>query len=169
MKKGFSLIETLVVIGLFALIATVVARSTAFSLSGSRKSDTSSMVREELENAVGVVERHLRSAKSIDATSCTGLEMSSINYIDQSGAAATFTCVEDGDCSGTPDSQIAWSGSRLTSQQNICLRQCKFTCTQAVGNLPPTVKILVEGVAKGTTGVEGSAITVETSVTLRAY
>lgn len=173
MRKGFSLIETLVVIAVFAVIATIVSQSTTAGLLGSRKSDATSQVREELDHALSVMERHLRTAKSIAPADCstTGVTVDALDFTDQNGTVTNFTCVDLPSCSASTNTYVAsGSGSlRLTSQENICITSCQFTCRQPVSNLPPTVEIVLEGKSKNSVGAESASIRVQTSVTLRAY
>jgi len=175
-RRGFSLIETLVVIGVFAVIATVVARATTVSLLGTRKSDASAKVRENLNLAMGVIERQLRSARAITSPPpCDGTPYNSISYIDQYGDPSSFTCNPNPTCSSGTNTYVA-SGSasvRLTNPESICITDCEFTCSPPVPpdppNLPPTVQIVIEGTSKETSGIEDTAVRLETGVSLRAY
>lgn len=171
-NSGFSLIETLVVVGLFAVIGIVVAQSTAVSLQGSRKADASSKVRENLNQAINVMERQLRSAKAITSPVCStgGTSSTSINYTDQRGNPGSFTCYPEPNC--TSNSYVASPSAgtplNLTSVETLCITACQFTCTKPVSG-PPTIDILLEGKSKEATGVEDTTIIVKTSVNLRAY
>lgn len=173
MRKGFSLIETLVVVGLFAVIGIIVSQSTATSLQGSRKADASSKVRENLSQAINVMERQIRSAKAVvSPTVCSagGTSATAINYTDQYGQPGSFSCNISTDCPTDAISYVA-SGSaslRLTSSDTLCITACQFTCTKpTVG--PPTIDIMLQGKSKEATGVEDTTVTVKTSVNLRAY
>lgn len=169
-KRAFSFVETLVVIGMFAIISVIVSRATAVTLVGSRKSDASSLVRENLSFAVSVIERHLRSAREI-TSSCTGATASSINYLDQNGNPASFLCNPDVACSSTTNTYVA-SGSalsRLTNPDKICITSCQFVCTSPAAGMPPTIRISIEGKSKEASGVEDTSVRLETGVSLRAY
>jgi len=169
-KKGFSLIETLVVIALFAIIATVVSRSTTVSLLGSRKSDASTKVRENLNIAVGVIERQLRSAQKI-TSACDGSSLNFIDYTDQYGQSTNFTCNPNPDCSSGTNTYVS-SGStstRITSPDTICITACQFSCSIPGDNLPPSVSVAIEGRSKDVSGVEDTSVRLETGVSLRAY
>lgn len=176
MKKGFSLIEILVVIALFAMIGVVVSQSTAVSLQGTRKADASSKVRENLNQALGVMERQIRAAKRIEsACSVSGSESSTITYTDQDGVSGrVFNCVNTGACSASPNSYIASSSGmatlvNITSPSTVCITECKFVCTQPANGTPPTVDISITGESKDVRGVENTIIKVQTSVNLRTY
>lgn len=168
-RRGFSLIETLVVIGLFSILAIVVSRSVSTTLTGTRKSDATANVRGELNYAINVIDRHLRSAKSIENCSQTGTASTTIWYNDQDGVRTNFSCTPDAACTASSISNVASSSARLTSTQTICITNCQFVCTQPATNQPPTVDVLIQGVSKGVSGVEDVAVEVKTSITLRAY
>jgi prepilin-type N-terminal cleavage/methylation domain-containing protein len=169
-NKGFSLIETLVVIGLFAIVAAVISQATAVSLTGSRKSDASTQVRENLSSAVGSIERQIRSARSV---SCTSSER--IDYIDQEGNGAYFACYPSASCNSATSTYIASASatplvvSRITSTDTVCIVACEFSCTVPASGLPPTVEVTIVGQSKDVAGVENTSIELKTSVTLRAY
>lgn len=166
--RGFSLIETLVVIGVFSIIAIVISQSVSSTLVGSKKSDATATVRGELNYATSYIERHLRSAKSIPPASCTGSGSDTISYIDDSGQNASFSCRVDSSCSPSGVSYVASGADRLTSSQTVCITSCQFKCTQ-ISKQPPTIEISLQGKNKGGSGAEDSVVDVKTSVTLRAY
>lgn len=163
--KGFSLIETLVVVSLFAVIGIVVSQATAVSLTGSRKADATTLVRENLSTAVSTMERKLRSAKSV---TCTG-GAQSISFRDENDILTNFTCIESASCAST---SYVYSGSttnRLTNSQDVCITACSFTCPVPTNSLPPNIEIYLQGRSRNVTGVEDTTIDIRTSVTPRAY
>jgi prepilin-type N-terminal cleavage/methylation domain-containing protein len=177
--SGFSLIETLVVIAVFALISVIVSRSVAVSIVGTRKSDSSALVRENLNLAVSAVERRLRSASKI-TTSCTGTPEQSIQFINEDGVESRLFC-NPGTCTVggntyigyVPDISAPGLEERLTNSDSVCITACEFVCSpqSAPGGLglPPAIRISVEGRSKGTSGVEDTSVRLETGVSLRAY
>lgn len=170
MRKGFSLIETLVVIAVFAIIATVVARATSVSLLGSRKSDASTKVRENLSLAMAVIERQLRNASEI-TSACVGATSTSIDYVDAFGNTTGFACNPGATCASGTNTYIS-SGSaavRLTNPEAVCITDCEFVCSRSGANLPPTVTIAIEGMSKDAAGIEDATVRLETGVSLRAY
>jgi type II secretory pathway pseudopilin PulG len=155
-KKAFTLIEMLIVISSFAVLAVLVTMTVAYSLRGSKKSESSGMVRSELEYAVGVMERQLRNANNI-----TGCASSSINYEDENGVNASFSC------SG---GYLASGSARLTSDK-VELTTCQFTCSDVPGKsyVPKSVKINLTGASAQDVGVEGATVALETEILLRNY
>lgn len=169
-RSGFSLIETLVVVSVFAIVSLIVSRATAVSLVGSRKSDASTQVRENLSLAVSVLERHLRSAREI-TSNCTGTPGSFISYIDENGSAAGFYCNPSTSCTSSTNTYVA-SGSalaRITNPDKVCITHCQFICAATGVGTPPGVRISIEGRSKEASGIEDTSIRLETGVSLRAY
>ena len=129
--QGFSIIEMLVVIAVFSILAIVTTQTLSLSLRGSRKSDAQSRARQNVDYAISTMERLLRNSKSI-----TGACGSQINYVDEYDKAGRFRCM----CSGS-DCYIA-SGSanlRITSSE-VTITNCSnvFSCpaTPAPGPVP---------------------------------
>jgi len=169
MKRGFSLIETLVVIAMFAIVAAVVSQSTAVSLRGSKKSDASAKTRENLSSAIGVIERRLRGASEI-TTVCDGVTPTqSVQLTNQDGVTNTISCNPDTSCTSGSNTYVLLDSDKLTSTDDICITKCDFVCTQPSTNLPPTIEITIQGQSKDATGIEDTSVEVKTSVTLRAY
>lgn len=166
-KRGFSIIEILVVISIFAVVAYVASQSVIFSLKGARKSDTSSRVRDNLSFAMSIVERQLRNAKSIDAITCAGNQINQISYKDHNDVATSFTCMNQ--FGPAVDGYIASGAARLTND-DVSLVFCRFTCTPSIDPaLPPSVKVIFTGQDKNASGAEKSPITLDTEILLRAY
>lgn len=165
-SKGFSLIEMLVVVAIFASVALILSQSTVFSLRGAKKSDTSSRVRDNLSFAMTVMDRHLRNAQSLP--SCVATPQTSLNYIDADGNPSAFYCVNEG-----PNGYIASGSSalsdRITSDQ-VSVTACSFVCDATGVGLPPQIKISLTGEDRLAAGTEEkSPITLETQVNLRTY
>lgn len=170
MKNGFSLIETLVVVAVFAIVATVVSKATAVSLLGGRKSDASTKVLENLSLAMGVIERQLRNAVAI-TSACTGLPTTSIDYIDADGNEVRpgFSCNPSNTCTSSTNTYVSSGSARLTNPETVCITDCEFICLRSGVNLPPTVTIAIEGRSKEVSGIEDATVRLETDVSLRAY
>lgn len=64
--SGFSLIEILVVISIFAVIGILTTRSIFITLRSARKSDSLVRVRENVNYAMGIIERQIRTAESVN-------------------------------------------------------------------------------------------------------
>ncbi|CAN5325204.1 hypothetical protein BH10PAT1_BH10PAT1_4300 [soil metagenome] len=161
-KNGYTLIELLIVIVIFAIISIVASETIILTLRGTYKADAISKVRQSVDSALGSMERQLRGAQSI--TSCTA---TSISFVDQNSNPVTFTCNNinsNGSASNIASSSGAIS-SNLTAN-NITISACSFTCTPSSGDTPPYV--LMSVTASDLAG-QNAPIVDTTQVTLRSY
>lgn len=167
MKKktsvGFSLIEIMVVITIFAVLGIMVTSSIILTLAGTKKSEALIRVRDNLNYSLAVIERNVRNANSIPVCNDTGSNI--INYLDQSGNPASFSCLTQGS-----DSYIASGSSRLTSN-TIKIVDCSnvFKCTPSLSNTPPKVTIDLTVQDASNSGVQKSEVTAQTQIYLRNY
>mgnify|MGYP001592803782 CR=1 FL=1 len=157
-KKGFSLIEILVVISIFAVIGILTTRSIFITLRSSRKSDSLVRVRENVNYAMGVIERQVRTAESVN---CATVTSTNLPYITEGGAASTFSCTLGA------NGAIA-SGSATLTSSDISITGCTFTCSQSVNN-PPSIKISIVAEDKKSTGIEKGSVSTQTEILLRNY
>ena len=154
--SGFSLVETLVVITLFAIIGILSTRAIVISVQGSKKGSASVTVRENLNYSLAVIERLLRNAN--DITACSGTQ---ISYHDEGGVLANFSCVTGN------NGYIASASARLTSTE-VAVTACSFVCDLL--SVPPSVTIDVTARDKNTTSPkEGAQMTVSSKILLRTY
>lgn len=162
-EKGMSLLEILVVVTIFAILGILTTRAVLLTLQGSKKSESLVHVRENLDYSMGVIERQLRNANSVDV--CTsGTE---VDYTDQNGNPGLFSCVVQ---VGSSDSYIA-SGSanlRLTSN-TVSITSCSITCDPGTSSNPPTVSVAVTAQDANAVGIQNSTVTTTTQVSLRSY
>lgn len=149
-QKGYSLVEILVVLGIFAILATVATQAVFQTIRGSRKSESSIKVRENLNYALSVMERQLRGVT--DISSCIN------NRIDYSHKFGTsyFACI-----SGV-DSYIASGSARLTSDQ-VKLNSCTISCPADLSS----VTISLNGIDAKTLGTENVSVPVTTQIFFR--
>ncbi len=160
---GFSIIEMLVVMFLFALLAFIVTQSTLQSFRGTRKVDASSRVRDNLDFAASLVERNVRNAKLI-TSACDGASHASISYTTQTGTTGSYTC------SGGANQYLSdgTSGARITSS-DINLTTCTFTCTSNGVYNPPIIDFVFAGTAANAAATDTSFATISRRVILRVY
>lgn len=158
-RKGFTLIETLVVIAIFTTIGILSTRAIILSVQGSKKGSSSVTVRENLNYSLSVIGRLLRNANKI--SSCTS---SKITYLDERDVSTSFSCVTSGG-----DKYIA-SGSanlRLTSTE-VVITLCSITCN--LTSMPPSVTIDVTARDVDTAPTkEGTQISISSNILLRTY
>jgi len=164
--RGYSIIELLVAVTIFIIIATISTQAVVLTLRGSRKGESLISVRENIDNAFGVMERQLRSARSI--TSCcpsyTPCTSDTLVYEDSDRKITDFSC--EGGATG----YLASDSARLTSNKVIV--DCTgvvFSCPSGVPGVAPSVSISVTAYDADSQGIEGSSVTTSTRVLLRTY
>jgi prepilin-type N-terminal cleavage/methylation domain-containing protein len=166
MNKGFSLIEVLVVVMVFAVLVSISAQALITTVTNSRKANATVRVRENLEFALSVMERHIRNANGLTSLCVAGAPMQSINYTDQWGQPGSFSC----NPAGSQDF-VASAGARLTAN-TVSVTACSFVCTPAsVGQLQ-SVDINLTGTSaanQGFSNTERATLSVSTKVFLRSY
>lgn len=161
-QRGFTLLEILVVVSIFAVLGILVARAVILSVGGSKKSESLVRVRENLDYSIGIIGRSLRNANSI--TPCPNSDASVLNYVDRSGNTTAFSCNL-----GIPPGYVASGSARLTAS-NINVTACSLSCAPAAGSTNPSV-VTVSLTAKDATavGIQGAEVSITTSVSLRNY
>ena len=161
-ETGMSLIEILVVIGIFAILGVLTTRSVILTIGGGKKSENLILVRENLNYSLGVIERQLRNADSITDT-CPNGNTLKLNYLDQNGVASSFSCANLGAGIG----YVASGSAKLTSD-TIDVTACSIQCQKNTSG-PSSVKVVLTGQDVGAVGISNSSVTVSTEVSLRNY
>lgn len=149
--KGFSLIELLVVISIFSILAVVVTQVITTSLRSSTKSRSIIQVRENVNFAQSIIERKIRSARSVVCSSPQQLD-----FVDEDGVTESFFCDANGNF-------IAYNSSRLTSSDiSVDCSGVVFSCFN------PTVEISISASSVKASGAAGGQITSTFKVTPRS-
>lgn len=117
---GFSIIELLIVISVFSILAIVSTQIVIISLRNSGKGKAVVNVRENTSFVLSLMERRLRSAKGIDCTSTNIL----LKYIDENGIQSSYACI------GGINGHLEENGVAITNTSEIII-----DCTSA----PPFV------------------------------
>lgn len=163
-QSGFSLIEMLVVIFVFSLLAILLTQSLTLTLRSTKKSDSIIESRENIQFALNVMERQIRNARGLTCPA-PDTPSNTLSYIDEYGNNASFTCTTSGS-----DSFIASNSAsaRLTSNK-VRITNCSqvFTCNAV--DIPHSVDITITGGNATVSGVEGSSVSLTTKVLLRNY
>lgn len=158
---GFSLVEILVVLAVFSVIGVIVSQSILSTLRGSKRSDSDSKVRENLDYAMAILERHLRNAKT---ATCTGTNR--IDFVDQRDTATYFTYnVVGSNCS--TDCFIASGSARVTSS-DVKITAASFVCSAGTSAVPTAITITLTGEDALAQGTEKSRITTSSKIILRS-
>ncbi len=154
-NSGYTLIEMLVVIVVFSVISIVAAETIILTLKGTYKASAISGVRQNVDYALGAMERQLRGAKRVTSV-CDGSSKSQIDFVDQNNNPVSFTCANN---------SIASSSGTLTSN-TITISACSFVCSQGVSNSAPYVTM---SVTARDIGGQNAPVSATTQVTLRSY
>ncbi|HLE48585.1 MAG TPA: type II secretion system protein [Patescibacteria group bacterium] len=144
--KGYSVIEVLVVIGVFAILSVIAAQSIIITLRSQKKNDSLINVKGEIDFAANIIERNLQTASYIivnPVTVCDGATATpSIGFSTPYGGRGDFACLDISTIGGgtnfynltTPDIRVASSSGipirfsqRLTTN-NLEITSCSFTC-----------------------------------------
>ena len=159
--KGISLLEILVVVAIFSILGIMATRSVLLTIRGTKRSDSLLSVRENLNYSLSVIERQIRSAQSVPE--CPNADTSVIEYIDQYGNPAAFSCVDTG-----PTGYIASDSARLTSE-NVSIVSCSLSCVESQEGTPPSVVIEISAQDAINESVEKATVTSSTQIFLRTY
>lgn len=160
-KKGFTLIEILVVIGVFAVIAVIGSTSFFSMLKGATKTKITNLVKQNGDYTLGVMEKMIRNAREIvldPGEECTS-GMEEIEISNPDGGFTTFSCT---------DNPISSNSAKLISNQ-VKVESCFFDC-QRSGPLQPDVVTINFTLSQAQTTVrpeEQVRIEFRTTVSLR--
>jgi len=172
MKKGYSVIEILVVVGVFAALAIVATQSISLSLKSSKKGDSVVNVKQELDNAADNFSRMLQTANQIYCPENTATP--SVGFRDGGGSRGDFACLDTDPYHfvGSADTRIASSSGesirfnkRLTSPM-IEITSCSFICITQ--NSQKYVNFSVSALAKGIPSAEGASVTTSRNILVKA-
>ncbi|QQS39544.1 prepilin-type N-terminal cleavage/methylation domain-containing protein [Candidatus Woesebacteria bacterium] len=160
--KGFSLVELLIVVTIFAILSVVGTQIVTVSLRSTTKSEEMSTVREDVDFVLNVINRQLRNAKSIDCTASNPIQLS---YTNADGNPATIACVN------STNGEIRLDGTRINSANTLI--NCNFPtvpaifiCTPSIGTNPPAVQVaLTARNSANSTSVVSSVV----NIVLRSY
>lgn len=163
-RRGFSLIEMLVVVLTFSILAVLSTQALVHSLRGSRKSEAITQVRENADYAMGIMVRLLRSAGSITCSA----DNKRVDYVDEEGVTARFSCLPSGSTAG----YIASGSSDLRLTSSDVYVNCTgivFVCVTPTPPASSSVTISIVAQDADLAQVEGAQVTITSKVILRNY
>lgn len=164
-ESGFSIIEILISIALLSIVMIITTQTLTSSLKNSKKSDSISKTRENVDYALSTMERLLRNAQSV---SCSA-NGRSVDYVDEYGNSTSFQCNNAG---GFIASGSAFTRLTSTDVNVICddPAATPFQCPSTGAGIPDTVVITLMAEEADLGGsIEGAVITASTKVLLRNY
>lgn len=157
-KKGFSLIEVLVVLSIFVLIA-IIANQLLFPVfRGSEKTGAAIIVKQNGNYAISVIQRELYNSKGV---SLCAPEI--VTYFDADGDLTSLSCSIG---SGSKIFLASRSGARDLTSPEVEVESCNITCLP----LPPYKQVGIVFTLKKKDAVrveEKASFNFRTSVTLR--
>lgn len=124
-KKGFSLIEIIVVVSIFIIVSLVAFSFLSIVLVQNSKISLVKEVRQNGNYALMVLERLISSAKEIDCP-----DNQSVSITDINDSSTVIACTEG---------RVASSSAYLTSSE-VSVSGCLFTCLVSEG-LPSSLEV----------------------------
>jgi len=172
-NKGFTLVELMVSLGLFAVVMTMSASAVLTILAANARSQSSSSVMTNLNIALESMTRDIRTGTTYtcnELTTCA--ESSSFSLVTQDGKDVTYAL--DGTTKSITKTVDAGDSISITATPEITITNLKFygsgflPCDTGCGDVDqPLVRIVVQGEA----GVKDNLKThfdIQTSVSQRA-
>lgn len=165
-KRGFTLVELLVVLTIFLTVGGVIITVLFISFRGSSKSEVVTSVKQSGTFALSQIVKSIRYAGSLDtpdscipSTSSSTLTVTSIT----DGLQTTYSCPAD------MNSPITSNSAALVDTSKVVVSQCSFTCSQTSLVDPPKVTIQFTLTSKSGGGalVDTSTIPFQSSVIMR--
>ena len=162
--RGYTLIELLSVIAIFAIVGAIVVSIMAFTLRGSKKSDLTESVRESGNAALSQMVRVIRYTQSIDSpVSCAPSSTTSgITFTSMAGVQTALVC-------DATAKTITSNGVSVLDTTSVLVQSCSFTCRQPTNDDIPSVTIQFTLKSNNTTSFFENSVTLpfQTTVTLR--
>lgn len=152
-NSGYSLVEMLVVMGIFSVLAVMITQVLAASLKSAKRVEVTTKIRTNLDFALASMERNLRNAKTVSCPSAT-----QVNFTGADGGESYFVY----------SGQSIASGSANLTGNTVKVTTCSFTCTTSASS-PPMVEISLTAQDPLVTGLEGAQVTINSRILLRSY
>lgn len=167
-RKGFTLVELLVVMTILITVGGVIISILFISFRGSSKAAVVTTVKQNGNFALSQMVKSIRYAKSLEVPApsmCTGSTNSptlTITSLSDNGQI-TYSCPTD------MNDPITSNSASLIDTSAVAVTYCSFTCTQSSVSEPPRVTIQFTLTSKSQGGVlEGqSTIPFQSSVIMR--
>ena len=134
-KRGFSLIELLIVIAIISVVGTIATRSMSRTFFMGGKSTAINKIRENGDFAITEIERTIRSAdRIVPGDPCfSGSNSINLETLGNPGIPTNFLGVSDG--------AITKSGTAITSDGVVLAGNINFECTPASTLNPASVRV----------------------------
>lgn len=161
-RKGFTLIEIIVVVGVLIIIMTVGVTSFLNVLRSSTKSNTATLVKQNGDHALSIMSRMIRNAREL--VTYDEVEGKELTIKNPDGQQTTFSCRDE-------ELDIASNGASLI-ESGVKIVDCSyvFDIQRSDTGLKPDVVIIVftlEQTGDGLRSEEQVSIGFKTTVVLR--
>lgn len=169
--NGFTLIEMLMVVFLFALIMTLSGALFSAVLKGSSKSEINKDVKQAGDYAMSQMERNIRNAKTVKCR--TDINAATIEVTDRDNILTTYNClfhaVDGVNVAYIASNSAQLTGDNVTLSNTACPGDLNFTCNMTV--TPPQVTISFTLFQKGTSTKpeDQASVKFQSTVNLRTY
>lgn len=153
-RQGFTLIEILIVVGVFSILALTASMTFFNLLKSSTKSRTTILVKQNGDYAMGVMTRMIRNARKLE--SCVS-SSDHITIRNPDGYPTTFSCI---------DHPISSQSASLIDD-TLAVSNCSFNCQDGGRFKPDAVTIRFTLSRIGSRPEEEASVNFETMVNLR--
>lgn len=144
-KLGFTLIEMIVVIGVFAAIGTIILIVMFIALRASRKSDVLINIRQNGNTAMSQMIKSIRYAKSVYDHDNPNVTLTCVPSNTLTDGIDIVSLLDEGTttyaCPAAPGGSISSNSAALIDNSSVQVSACSITCTQATVSDIPTIKI----------------------------
>ncbi len=159
LKRGFSLIELIVVIGLLSLLILAISSTMLMSIISSNRIRTTTKVKQAGGYAIGQIQSMVRSSKSI--TLCDGATPT-ISFVGQDGGTTNILTEDDG-----TNLRIASNSGVYLTPSNMETSAFSITC-EPNETEPSLIKFAFDlQDTRSVSGTQNPTLHFETSVSIR--
>ncbi|MDO8520545.1 MAG: type II secretion system protein [bacterium] len=167
-KKGFTLIELVVAIGLFSIIVAIAIGGFIRALRTERQVIGLLAANSNASLAIEQMAREIRTGYDFCVMNGNSCGSSELSFRNANGLAVSYCLQDQGLFRGTgPGSCIGSTGNTITAT-NVLVQYLNFIVSgnQSTDGYPPRVTVAI-GVSANTAGISGSIINLETTVSAR--
>jgi len=160
-KTGFSLIEIMVAMGIFAVIMAIATNIIATSVRNSAKSEGLNQVRQDVDNMISIVERNLKNSRSIYLCN-PDYGGGYVVYLDEANDPRSFICEYN-----SPNGYLLTWDSTLLNSDSTVLQACQITCEPPDPNDTKTVTLELTAQSRNESGSSQANYSIRHDILLR--
>lgn len=135
MRKGFTLIEVLVSVGIIAIVGAVIAQSFFTMVRTNVKTELLNTMKQNGDFSLNVMSRMIRNANAVTTTcASTGTTTSSLSLLNTDGKSTQFRCQMDGSVARV--ASVSGTKTEYLTGRNVtlgidCTNALTFVCTSS--------------------------------------